>query len=299
MRDAVFASAFPDATPEPMIETLLARYGTLLPYHPGKWRLVEAVVRAAGLLRGDDHRIATRGGIQWDLHIRDIVQRSVYFLGAYEIHETRWLLSNIQPGWTACDIGANFGYYSHLIARHGGPNAVIHAFEPNPRSYAALCRIRDLNRFDNLHPHAEAVAAQAGEIDLETPPAGNEGIGRILAPGATLAPHRTVTRVKAVTLDDVADREGLTRLDFVKIDVEGAEPGVLEGGRATLRRLRPRMLVEINPESLESMGSSAAALLDAIRALGFTAHRLRGTRLEPVTAPPAFPDYINAICLPA
>ena len=282
-----------------MIESLLVAYGTRLPYHPGKWRLIESLVRRAGILRGDDHRLAERAGIRWDLHIRDIVQRSVYFLGVYEIHETRWLLAQIRPGWVACDIGSNFGYYSHLIARNAGPEAVIHAFEPNPGSYATLCRIRDLNGFTAIRPHAVAVAAARGTLDLEIPPDGNEGIGRLLPPGATAAAHRRTTRVEALPLDEFAARENLRRLDFVKIDVEGAEPGVFDGGRETLRRLRPRILVEINPEALEGMGSSAGDLLARIRDLGYAPHRLQGRDLVPVTSPPAFPDYINAICLPS
>ncbi|MFO1491408.1 MAG: FkbM family methyltransferase [Kiritimatiellia bacterium] len=279
-----------------MIESLLVAYGTRLPYHPGKWRLIETMVRRAGILRGDDHRLAERAGIRWDLHIRDIVQRSVYFLGVYEIHETRWLLAQIRPGWVACDIGSNFGYYSHLIAGNAGPDAVIHAFEPNPGSFATLCRIRDLNGFTTIRPHAVAVAAARGTLDLEIPPDGNEGIGRLLPPGAAAAPRRRTTRVEALPLDEIAERENLRRLDFVKIDVEGAEPGVFDGGE-TLRRLRPRILVEINPEA-SGHGVLPPATCWRASAIWGTPPTASRDGTWSRSASPAFPDYINAICLP-
>jgi len=91
--------------------------------------------------------------------------------------------------------------------------------------------------------------------------------------------------VRVTTLDKLAETHGLSRLDCIKIDVEGAEPMVLAGGRATLERFRPIVIFEINASLAEATGGSTEAA-DALIALGYHLHELRGDHLEPLGALP-------------
>jgi Methyltransferase FkbM domain len=84
------------------------------------------------------------------------------------------------------------------------------------------------------------------------------------------APGRTVTRATVVTLDDWAEGERLERLDVLKIDVEGAEPDVLDGAARSLRRYRPRLvLVEVKERILARAGTDAEAVRGPLRVAGY------------------------------
>jgi FkbM family methyltransferase len=280
-----------------IIRQILAAYGSGTPYHPGKWRIVESVVECCGLGSLNAVQEVTRQGVRWRLNTQGLVERSVYYLGVYEIHETRWLKQQIEPDWVMLDVGANFGYYANLVAHLAGPHAAVYAFEPSSDMFQALTTNRELNRFEQLHPQHAAVADVAGSLQLELPPAGNQGLGRIRDHGDT-ADGKRYEEVQTLTLNEFAVEKKLARLDFIKIDVEGAEMRVLSGAEDVIRRFKPKMMIEINPPSLEDFGTSATELLQKIRDLGYVVYGLEGARLNPLVDASCIGDYVNAICLP-
>lgn len=278
------------------IRQILAAYGSGTPYHPGKWRIVEGVAGFCNLQSLEPTVDVVRAGVTWRLNIRGLVERSVYYLGVYEIHETRWLRQQVQPGWVACDVGANFGYYANLLALWAGRDAAIYAFEPSSGLFQTLSTNRELNKFTQLYPQHAAVDETIGVIQLELPPEGNQGLGRICDKGVKREGLR-YEDVQTVTLDTFADEQGFERLDFIKIDVEGSEMRVLSGAEALIRRFKPKMMIEINPPSLEGFGASGPELLQKIRDLGYSVYVLKGSQLTPLEAGD-IKDYVNAICLP-
>ncbi len=76
--------------------------------------------------------------------------------------------------------------------------------------------------------------------------------------------------VQTETLDALADAHSLSRLDMVKIDVEGHEGKVLRGGLKTIRRFRPILIVEINPSALSEFGSSPEEIVKLQTDLGYS-----------------------------
>ncbi|MDW8345288.1 MAG: FkbM family methyltransferase, partial [Verrucomicrobiae bacterium] len=88
----------------------------------------------------------------------------------------------------------------------------------------------------------------------------------------------------------------LTRLDFVKLDVEGNEERVIRGGYRTLQSCRPMILIEIHPVLLQRMGSSAEAIMTALRDLGYRLYSIDRERLVQLTVTPT--DLTNILCLP-
>lgn len=283
-----------------IIEKALLGYSLYLPYHPGKWRVVEALVKLFGLLDLDAETAVTvrRQGVRWKLRKRCLVQRALYYFGVYEIHETRWLLKTLSPDWCVFDVGANFGYYSLLIAGRTHDKAQVYSFEPNPASMALLEDNRALNQFAGVHPQALALSDQAGTVELLVPAGGNEGLGHLRSADTPDNPRETAVEVETLTMDAFVERENISRLDFVKMDVEGAEALVLSGAEKSLRRFRPLMLIEINPEALAGFGVSADWLLEKIRSLGYQAHRIHKGTLVPLHRADEISDYVNAICLP-
>ena len=276
---------------------MLLAYGLGLPYHRGKWRVVESVFQRAGLASHHTGPVEVRRqGVRWQLDPRSLVQRALYFLGVYEIHETRWLLSQVRPDWTVLDVGANFGYYSLRLSRATGGQATVHAFEPEAGMFARLSQHARLNQFDRLHPHRLALSSTEGELELVAPSSGNEGVGHLRTEADAASPH--LQRIPALRMDTFVRQQGLTRVDLIKIDVEGAEGLVLQGAGETLARFRPRLLLEVNPEALRGFGLTAESLLETVRGHGYDLFEAGAEGLRPLTTAPVEPGYVNAICLP-
>jgi FkbM family methyltransferase len=152
----------------------------------------------------------------------------------------------IPAGGVAIDVGANAGLYSYGLSRFCKR---VHAFEINP----AHCRmLRDFEA-PNVEIHGVGLSNVAGEKNLYTPV---HPSGMILETWASLesgncpgAREYFETPVRVSTLDEFDFPECV----FLKIDVEGHELQVLEGAEKTLRRTRPRMLIEVRDTNLAAV----------------------------------------------
>ncbi|MGW7419863.1 FkbM family methyltransferase [Streptomyces sp. NPDC054813] len=139
---------------------------------------------------------------------------------------------------TIADVGAHVGYFS-MIAAHAAPKAKVHSFEPVDQIHSRLSVNVRSNGVQNVKLHQAGVSSEPGWADISVRFSGN-----LLSTGSTLegaAPDAQLKRIQLVTLDEVfAD----TKLDLVKIDVEGHEMSVLRGARQVLRRDRPTLVME-------------------------------------------------------
>jgi hypothetical protein len=103
--------------------------------------------------------------------------------------------------------------------------------------------------------------------------------------------------VPVETLDQVVEREGLKRLDLMKIDVEGSETGVIRGAEQALKRFRPVIIAEANETALSHMGSSTKELLDLIKSLDYEVNAFGKAGVpEPITNSES--GSMNVICYP-
>jgi FkbM family methyltransferase len=150
-------------------------------------------------------------------------------MGTYEIDKQRALRARLEPGMVVCDIGANSGFYSLLMASAVGHRGLVYAFEPQPGNLVFLRKHLEINRATNVIVSGEAIADFVGEARFSA----HRGsyAGRLEDEGQL--------RVPVVTLDHLHANGRLQPADVLKIDVEGAELGVLKGARAFLNRYRP------------------------------------------------------------
>lgn len=154
-------------------------------------------------------------------------------------HEIRWMRRMLRPGMRVLDIGANYGTYSLSAARAVGPEGMVWAVEPTPSVLEHLKESRSLNAFDQLEILPYALGAANGDVSFYT----NEN-------AETNALERPKTfleeiRVPCRTLDTLAFEHGITDLDFVKLDAEGQELAIVEGGSAIFKAQSPVVLFEI------------------------------------------------------
>jgi FkbM family methyltransferase len=155
----------------------------------------------------------------------NICEKKVLFTPQYfDPEELGRLKAAIREGFTFVDIGANVGAYSLFVAAHAGLGARILAVEPQPDVFDRLAYNIRQNPFGTIKAVACAVADKSGELTLFLDPR-NKGESSVKIVGSSQAP---MIRVPAVTLLELLTSEGFTRLDALKLDVEGAEDLILD-----------------------------------------------------------------------
>lgn len=146
--------------------------------------------------------------------------------------------AGVREGDTVIDVGAHLGVFTRFALEHGAGRVV--AFEPEATNLACL----DKTFADEIEADRVVVVAAAAwhsrtTLKFKEPKATNTGEGRV-SDVAELAGY-DVVEVPAVTIDEVVDELGLERVDFIKMDIEGAERHALAGAKGTLDRFGPRM----------------------------------------------------------
>ncbi|MBL9121099.1 MAG: FkbM family methyltransferase [Phycisphaerae bacterium] len=164
-----------------------------------------------------------------------------YLLRNPTVRLTRLLAGFEGRGRTMLDVGANVGF--HTLTAGLFFRRVV-AFEPTPATAERLERNVMSSALRHIDVKRCALSNRRGEAAF-TVDRGHCGANRLDGP----TPHGGETiRVPLMTLDELARSSpgGLGRIDFIKIDVEGHECEVLEGGLETIRHDRPQLFVEFN-----------------------------------------------------
>jgi len=148
----------------------------------------------------------------------------------------------VSGGDTVLDIGANFGVFTKLFSELVGPQGMVIAFEPIPKTFRTLAAGIKRYRRSNVRAINKALSDTVGTVQMFIPQyADNPGDDLYQASIVSNSESQKTLTVDSVTIDSLQ----LPRVDFVKIDVEGHELEVLQGGRLTLERYHPTLMVEV------------------------------------------------------
>jgi FkbM family methyltransferase len=213
-------------------------------------------------------------GFRLHVDLRDTgVGRPVYCHRQYEPSETAAVRRIVKPGMTVVDIGANIGYFTILAARLAGPAGKVVAIEPDPHNFSLLTKSIHANRLRNVVALNVALGTTPGKARLFCSQA-NFGDHR-LYPEAGVS-GRPAIEVPVDTLDNVLAASGSPHADFVKMDVQGCEHGVLKGMPQALASSPDIcLLTEFWPEGIEQAGGSPREFYDTLER-----HRLCSFALE-------------------
>jgi len=171
----------------------------------------------------------------------------------------------VRGGDVCLDIGAALGLYTVVLSQIVGPHGTVHSVEPLVFAHPALSYVLRPREGRNVVRHSVAFGTEDGREVMSVPvrhgvpvtgrsflTAGSNGLGS----NVEFAEHLEVV-VRTQTLDGFVAEQGITRLDFVKADVEGAELRVLEGGSSVVEELRPKILLEVEERHVARFGYGA------------------------------------------
>lgn len=180
--------------------------------------------------------------------------------GEFETMEMQFVRRLLRRDMTVVDVGAHHGIYTLLASKRVGWQGHVVSIEPSPRECARLERHLQINRCSNVELISCAAGEDSGEADLFVVEGFNDWCNS-LRPPATAEPVKTV-RVLVRRLDDILSELELSKVDFMKLDAEGAEFSVLYGALKLLsRESRPAMLVEVQDVRTRRWGYAARELL--------------------------------------
>jgi FkbM family methyltransferase len=174
-----------------------------------------------------------------------------FLSSSYEPDVWNWLKQRTVPGSIILDVGAQFGLYSMLAARHIGAEGRIFAFEPSPETVAVLRRhLTNNGMTERVEIVQAAVGPEEGEVTFYMASTHPENT---IAPRVGGPPNLAPVKVKAVTVDGFC-RQLQLKPTILKIDVEGWELQVLRGARGVVQDPALTICVEMHPYAWESAG---------------------------------------------
>jgi FkbM family methyltransferase len=202
--------------------------------------------------------------VRLEVHDReDRVSAELINSGIWEEFETRLLINRLKTGDVFVDIGANIGYYTVIAADLVGKTGKIYAFEPERDNYALL----EKNTRSCACPSVSLSHAGLSNRNLT---------GQLFLSEDNLGDHRIYDDagrdsqpIALLRGDEVFAHK---RVDFLKIDTQGAEFKVIDGLRTTIEDNKTHldMVLEFWPWGLLQAGSSARELLELLRPFGLT-----------------------------
>jgi FkbM family methyltransferase len=195
-----------------------------------------------------------------DTHFAEHLAKGPAFKGkgSYQFAKIEAALAVVPPDrrGLALDVGAHIGLWSRVLAYSF---ARVIAFEPLPALHPHF--MHNTDDVQNITFIPCAVGAECGELDIITV-VDNSGNGHVAPAGV---PGAFIARVEAVTIDSL----NLHDVNFIKIDVEGFELPVIEGGQRTIRRDKPVMVVEQKPNNAERYGRGRLAAVELLQSWGY------------------------------
>ena len=237
--------------------------------------LQQLVTAVPGLTKRGAQVVVNRSGIRWSLDLSEGIDFSIWLLRAFERRTVAAYSRLVKAGDTAIDIGANIGAHTLFLSRLVGPKGHVIAVEPTAWAVQRLRHNLDLN------PELASVVDIRQALLVATPgePVPAEIYaswpldGRDVHPKLRARPKPT-SGAEAITLDQLVQQEGIDRVDFIKLDVDGHEVAILNGGMETLQRDHPAIIFELSPYILAESGDDAITLLSRLHDLGYRLYDL-------------------------
>jgi len=186
--------------------------------------------------------------------------------GVYGELDTKIIREEIHEGDIVIDVGANIGYYTLIFAQLVGSSGKVFAFEPEPKNFEILKKNIEINNYQNIVAEQKIVSDKSGIVKLFIAEHGIVG-HRINQEKSS----QKFIEVESIILDNYIKKLNLdNKINFIKIDVEGSEPKVLEGTKEIIQKSNQlKIFTEFNREVVKEYGIEPKEMIDLFYRNGF------------------------------
>lgn len=209
----------------------------------------------------------------------DSVGRTIFKNGLYEEDLTNYLLNNLnlKEGDVIFDVGANIGWYSNLLSKYF-KGVEIHSFEPDPENFEILVSNLERNKSENVFPNNCGIGEKRDILKLYLYKRGNQGRHSMLNIN-----NGSSIEVKIISFDEYIKEKyiDISRIKFLKIDIEGYEYFAFLGGKEFLKHV-PMILAEFSPGYMRKAGLEPEKLLKLLRSFNYIPFVVKETSLQTV-----------------
>lgn len=246
--------------------------------------LVYYLERLFNFMKNIETEITFDNNIKMYLDLNDFVQRIIYLNGYYEKNETEIWKKIVKNKKVIFDIGMNVGYYSLLASKRVEVNVgKIYGFEPVSRTFERAKLNVNLNNYNNIVLNNLAISNKVGSIDINLGNDENWGMSSIKINNQISG---LIQKAKCDTIDNYIKNLDINQIDVIKIDVEGAEPFVIDGMLNTLNRFSPIILIELLKENLNEPGKEINDIYGLFKSLGFEPYKIiSSTSIKKIYSP--------------
>jgi FkbM family methyltransferase len=243
-----------------------------LPLSRFKLAIARVLYRCVHLFLRDNCRIVERRAIRYELDLSEGFDLSVLLFGDFQRHVAQCKYLDLPTNAVVFDVGANFGImslrYSKIVER-----GHVHAFEPTDSAFAKLKRNLELNPELAKRVTANQVFVSSQSSDQPNLQAYSSWKVNGKARTKTHPVHggtlQSADNIPAITLDDYCVKQGLKRVDFIKIDTDGHELEVLRGARHTIAKHHPAIIFEVGAYVMKERGIMFDHYLAFFEELGY------------------------------
>ncbi len=205
----------------------------------------------------------------------DYISHRIFFFHEYNSRLSDLIQYSLRPGYVCWDLGAERGWFSLLMASIVGSHGRVDAFEAYQPTHQKLVKNINENHFHWVSAHNVGVGDKQGDFFFVPPhtdetkhiSGGHKDCGGIGFVSKIQTPSSI--QIPIIKLDDFANEQSLSRLDFIKADIEGSELSAFMGAKYTIQTYKPALLVEYNEPALQANNATVADLDLFLRSLDY------------------------------
>ena len=246
-------------------------------WYSGKriWRFLLKQLYSLGLYRIPDFSLLNNWDGKASLHLRkgEFTTRRLWFLGYVKYDEQYFLRCFVRPGMTVIDVGANIGLISITCGLRVGSSGSVHCFEPISSTFEFLTKNINTNGLEEtVSANKLAVSNKTGDIVKLVYCDKHSDLSHLSMDESERTRDYEIEyeEVATISLEDYVKSKNIKKVDFLKIDVEGAELLVIEGAKNIFKTHRPSVLCEFNCKALRVLGGSSNKLWDKWMDYGYS-----------------------------
>ncbi|MCB2425569.1 FkbM family methyltransferase [Methylophaga pinxianii] len=186
-------------------------------------------------------RVQTRYGEMVVFSENDLISESLIQYGEWAQYELDIFSIFINEGDTVVDVGGYIGTHARAFSTFVGQQGAVYTFEPNETTFYLLLKNVEYAKIDNINAFNYALGDLKSSNAVIIDDAKNHG-----ASSVSLNSEADISSKSAVAIKKLDEHEGIRKVDFIKIDVEGMELSVINGAELLIEQSRPVIFTEVN-----------------------------------------------------